>query len=291
MSGGNDLPTAAFMALRERFFEEDGRPVPFKLRDKLNTQDDPLDEFLAQDVLAELDGIACSPAPGPLITPDLVLHRAEVDRSDDLHQIVGIEVKKVERTAQGAVARASGLDYNTTPPCGLIRVYGSDNEPMNIRGFYLFVCLETAPRTRSRVIISALALVDGNLLNEDFRLYLQVTGERSKRIGLGSFADGADRARPMMIFGNPLGVPDLDHAATMVHPTHTLSDRMPGLKRACVIRRAMPSGEHRDFSCYRDARDLRSNSARVVVDPFLTPTRDTKTRPRGRFVLPFTVAN
>ena len=59
------------------------------------------------------------------------------------------------------------------------------------------------------MVITAFALVDGNLLNEDFDLYLGVTGERTKRIGLGTFADGADRARPMLIFGNPLGIPQL----------------------------------------------------------------------------------
>lgn len=290
MAGRQDLPTAAFMALRERFFDDDGHPIPFDLRDKRNTQDDPLDEFLARDVLAGLAGVACSPAPGPLITPDLVLHRAEVARPDDLQQVVGIEVKKIERTAQGTVARASGLDYNTTPPCGLLRVYARDDTPVNVRGFYLFVCLEIAPRTWRRMIVSALALVDGNLLNEDFDLYLEVTGERRKRIGLGTFADGADRARPMVIFGNPLGIAALDHAATLVHPISNLSDTVPSLKRAHLIRRSTADGRHREFSCYRDVRDFQGDGASVLVDPFLTPTRDTRTRPRGRFVLPFTVA-
>lgn len=290
MAGYQDLPTIAFMALRERFFDGDGHPIPFDLRDKRNTQDDPLDEFLARDVLAGLAGVACSPAPGPLTTPDLVLHRAEVANSNDLRQVVGIEVKKIERTAQGAVARASGLDYNTTPPCGLLRVYASDDAAVNIRGFYLFVCLEIAPRTSSRMIVSALALVDGNLLNEDFDLYLEVTGERRKRIDLGTFGDGADRARPMMIFGNPLGIAELDQAATLVHPTGTLSDAFPNLKRAHVIRRSTVDGRVREFCCYRDVRDFQGDGASVLIDPFLTPTRDTRTRPRGRFVLPFTVA-
>lgn len=48
-----DLPALAFIALRKRFFDDEGTPIPFDLRDKLNTQDDPLDEFLAQRVLAE----------------------------------------------------------------------------------------------------------------------------------------------------------------------------------------------------------------------------------------------
>ena len=74
----------------------------------------------------------------------------------------------------------------------------------------MFVCLEQAPGTEN-VMLSALALVDGNVLNEDFALYLSVTGERTKRIDLGTFSDGADRNRPMLIFSNPLGIPERQH--------------------------------------------------------------------------------
>ena len=135
--------------------------MPFRLRDKRNTQDDPFDEFLAEDVLSDLEGISCIRAPGPLITPDMVLHRAKgkIDCANDPRQIVGIEVKKIERTAQGGVARASGSDFNTTPPCGRIRVYDAAAAPLDIRGFYLFVCLEPLPGNPDRVILSAFALV------------------------------------------------------------------------------------------------------------------------------------
>ena len=120
-----DLPTVTFLRLRQRFFDSDGRPIPFQLRDKRNTQDDPLDEFLADNVLTHLEGVTCIRAPGPLIAPDFVLYRegAKINRTDDLNQIVGIEVKKVERTPQGAVARATGLDFNTTPPCDDFNLY------------------------------------------------------------------------------------------------------------------------------------------------------------------------
>jgi hypothetical protein len=130
---GTDMPdilTSAFLALRARFFDETGTPTPFRLRNKRNTQDDPFDEFLATDVLSSLEGMTCAKASGPLITPDMVLYRPERcegaalhDLVKDLDLIVGVEVKKLERTVQGGVARASGLDYNTTPPCGRIRVY------------------------------------------------------------------------------------------------------------------------------------------------------------------------
>lgn len=38
-----DLPTAIFLQLRHRFFDDAGGPIPFVVRDKLNTQDDPFD--------------------------------------------------------------------------------------------------------------------------------------------------------------------------------------------------------------------------------------------------------
>lgn len=285
----NDLPTLAFLALRQRFFDDNGQPLPFELRDKGSTQDDPLDEFLAQDVLAELGEVVCRPAPGPLITPDIVLHRPNVDRSDDLNQIVGVEVKKIERTKGGGVARSSGLDFNTTPPCGRILVYDVETTPVEIRGFYLFMCLEPAPRGWNHMMVTALALVDGNVLNEDFDLYLSITGERTKRIGLGTYGDGADRARPMLIFGNPLGIPELDHAATLVHSTRNLADLSPELALVYSLRRSLSDYQHRDFCCYRDVRDIQWSAPTTLTDPFQTPVRDIRTRPRGRFILPFSI--
>ena len=284
-----DIPTRAFLALRRRFFDKRGEPLPFSLRNKGRTQDDPLDEYLANEVFAGLAGIACRPAPGPLITPDMVLHGPNVNRPDNLRQIVGIEVKKLERTERGGVARPSGLDFNTTPPCGRILVYDVDGLPVEIRGFYLFMCVELISKGVGRSIVSALALVDGNLLNEDFDLYLSIVGERTKRIGLGTYGDGADRTRPMLIFGNPLGIPELDRAATLVHSNHDLVDSSSGLSLTHLLRRSVVDGSHREFYCYRDVRDYLGGPITTLIDPFQTPARDTRTRPRGRFVLPFKI--
>lgn len=207
-----DIPTIAFSKLRQWFFDEKSEPVSFKIRDKRNTQDDPFDEYLATSVLTGLDDIECVRAGGPLITPDIVLYRPSLCAGADFHQlandirrIVGIEVKKLERTKGGGVARGSGLDYNTTPPCGRIRIYDAAGRAVDIRGFYLFVCMEHAPRDPKTAFLSALCMVDGNALNEDFELYLNITGQREKRIGLGSYSNGADRTRPMLIFANPWG--------------------------------------------------------------------------------------
>jgi hypothetical protein len=186
-----DLPTIAFLTLRRRLFADAGTPLPFKLRDKRNTQDDPFDEHLATRVLAAPGSVVCTRASGPLITPDMVLYRPDEcrgasaeDLADDIDRIVGIEVKKLERRAQGSVARRSGLDYNTTPPCGRVRVYDAGGRAVDIRGFYLFVCMERARDDAQAFVLTALCMIDGNALNEDFDLYLSVTGARKKRIGL-----------------------------------------------------------------------------------------------------------
>lgn len=290
-----DLPTIVFLKLRRQFFDRTGRPVPFSLRDKRNTQDDPFDEFLATEVLADINGIECVRAGGPLITPDMVLYRPEqraganhAKIADDIRKIVGIEVKKLERTTQGGVARASGLDYNTTPPCGRVRVYDAAGRAVDIRGFYLFVCLERAANDPSAVVLTALCLVDGNALNEDFELYLSITGEREKRIGLGTYADGADRARPMLIFANPLGAREFDGAPTLIHPSKTVQQAEPELQLVYRLRRAVPDGGVRNFYCYRRRTDVPAGwTVADLVDPFPTPARDLRTRQRGRFKLPF----
>ena len=290
-----DITTDIFMKLRSQFFDEAGQPIPFQLRPKKNTQDDPFDEYLARDVLGDLTGVECVKAPGPLITPDMVFFRPKGcrgadarDLSDDLDRIVGVEVKKLERTRQGSVARSSGLDYNTTPPCGRVRVYDERDEPVDIRGFYLFVCLEISDKDPSAVILTALAFVDGDILNDDFDFYLSIVGEREKKIGLGTYGDGADRTRPMLIFSNPLGLPELDHAVTLVHRSGDLQTKK--LRRVYEIQRSLSGGGTRSFYCYRSAADLPDEGmGNVLVDPFHVPERDSRTRPRGRFRLPFRV--
>ncbi len=291
-----DIVTQAFLALREHFFDANDRPIPFSLRPKRNTQDDPFDEMLASDVLAHLPGIACEKSSGPLITPDMVLFRTDLCAgrasgalADAVDSIVGLEVKKLERTAQGTVARGSGLDYNTTPPCGRVRVYDRAGSALDIRGFYLFVCLE--PAGPAEVALTALALVDGDLLNSDFDLYLSIVGERVKRIGLGTYGDGADRARPMLIFANPLGIKELSQGAFLVHPAADLGDDAR-LCKVFTFNRTVQAGGSRTFSCYRLASDVPPGiSVETLDDPFPTPgRRSERTSPRGRFKLSFRLA-
>jgi len=296
MAEVDDLTILAFLALRQKFFTPRGEPVSFGLRPKRYTQDDPFDEFVVNIFNEVLEDAKCVKAPGPLITPDMVLLRLELcEKSSserlrtDLSLVVGLEAKKLERGKTGRVARASGLDYNTTPPCGTVRVYQESGGTLDIRGFYLFVCLEPAPAAPEELVVTSLVLCDGDILNADFEYYLSVVGEREKIIGLGTYKDGVDRKRPMVIFANPLGATELDHHASLIHPDPDLQSREPSLRKVYTVRRNIPGGGHRDFSCYRVKEDVPSAwEAKALIDPFPTPARrEAITQPRGRFHLPF----
>lgn len=251
MTDSTDLTFEAFAILRDHFFDRNGLPKPFPLREKRNTQDNPLDEYICDVLRDHLQDSECVPSPGPLISPDLVLLRP--DRCNnasraalraDLTRIVGIEVKKLERTESGSVARSSGLDYNTTPPCGVIRVYDAND-------------------------------------------YLSAIGQREKEIGLGTYENGVNRNRPMFIFANPLGAPEMDHSATLIHSHPTLAESAIGLKTVYRLIRTV-NDEERVFYCYRLAMDV--ETGHVVTDltnPFSTPSsRSIRTQSRGRFRLP-----
>lgn len=290
-----DLSVEVFLALRNYFFDSRGAAKPYELREKGNTQDDPLDEFICRVLAANLQGdITVVKASGPLITPDLAIHRlGQLDflpRKDlraDLSRIVGLEVKKLQRQSTGRIARASGMDYNTTPPCGTVRIYDREGSALDIKGFYLFVCQETQQGDERTYKLTALALCDGNLLNEDFRYYKSIVGKRSKEIGIGTYGDGANRLRPMTIFTNPLGAPSLDHRSTLIHARDDLEAEDSALRRVGSIERSVPNEKHpgfRTFHCYRDRRDALGDADPFYErDPFPQPRRTKDTVPRGRF--------
>ena len=287
----SDLTVEAFLILRDVFFRQDSSPKLFTLREKHNTQDDPLDEHIASVFAAKLTDATCQKSSGPLISPDLVLYRLDECRTstrddlrDDVSKIVAIEVKKLERGENGQIARASGLDYNTTPPCGIVRIYDGDDQPLDIRAFYLFVCQENKG---GKVFLSALALVDGNILNDDFDLYLRITSQREKEVGLGTYGDGANRNRPMLIFANPLGAPELDKATTLVSKEGA-GDPDARLGLVYRIKRQTATGEWRDFAAYRKIEDIPGDwMVKELIDPFPQPaSRINTTQARGKFRLP-----
>lgn len=289
MSG--DLAAQAFIVLRNFFFDENGDPKQFQLRDKRNTQDDPFD-VLVYDVLENGLGadIECVRAPGPLVSPDMAILRPErlkstprLEIKNDSTSIVAIEVKKLERGSNGKVARASGLDYNSTPPCGTVRVYDGANSTLDIRGFYLFVCLE-ATRSGGLFELSALALCDGDILNADFKYYIDITGERSKDIGVGTYGDGANRNRPMVIFANPLGADAIDNSVTLIHKSADLN--VPGIVKVGTITRTIATTNlNAEFTCYRSDLDA-DGSQFALTDPFPSAkNRSERTTGRGKFTV------
>jgi len=291
-----DLTTESFLILRRSFFAKGAKPRPFRLRDKRNTQDDPLDEYIHRLLSDQFPtDVDCVKAPGPLITPDLVVLRPEVCKraarvtlSSNLTHIVAIEVKKLERTQSGAIARPSGMDYNTTPPCGTVRVYDSSGAVLDIRGFYLFVCQEAVRNQSGKYQLSSLVLCDGNLLNEDFNYYLSIVGERAKEIGLGTYGNGANRTRPMLIFSNPLSTLQLDHSVTLIHSRDDLEKNVSQLRQVGLIKRTIQQGGTNTFYCYRLADDIPKDHRQFeLLDPFPLPARTEKTQPRGRFRLNF----
>ena len=65
-----DLAAEAFVCLRNAFFDQRGSPEAYRLRDKRNTQDDPLDEQIHKLVSGRLPaGTNCIKAPGRLSLP------------------------------------------------------------------------------------------------------------------------------------------------------------------------------------------------------------------------------
>ena len=138
-----DLSAETFFALRNRFFDGEAHPRTFPLRQKGSTQDDPLDEYICRCLQSDLPiDLKVEKASGSLISPDLVVYRPTACKGasrasllQDSTRILGLEVKKLERQSGGGVSRSSGLDYNTTPPCGTIRVYSPDGQSLDISGY------------------------------------------------------------------------------------------------------------------------------------------------------------
>jgi len=291
-----DLTIETFLLLRNKFFDAKGNPVSFPLRDKRNTQDDPLDEYISEILKRDLPSNAsCIKARGPLITPDLVVLRPEICKGStpkqlegDLSRIIAVEGKKLERAKSGMIARVSGLDYNTTPPCGTVRIYDSANRPLNIRCFYLFICQEPDLDRKGYFRLTALVLCDGNMLNQDFNFYLSIVGERTKQIGLGTYKDGFNRQRPMLVFANPLGAKEMDRRVTLIHPDKSLHEHYKNLSLSNILRRSISEGKFNEFYCYRFDKDIPTDwKISTLVDPFPVPEREIKTQPRGKFRLDF----
>lgn len=285
-----NLAYQSFSVLRDLFFDDSGTPKRFDLREKRNTQDDPFDEYISSilDEKLRSNGVRCQRSSGPLISPDMAVFDPRANTRDretqnNPYAIIGIEVKKLERKS-GSISRATGMDYNSTPPCGQVRVYSADDRPLVVKGFYLFACLETD--ARGKYFVSAMCLCDGSILNDDFELYQRITGSREKEINIGTYGDGANRNRPMLIFSNPLGSKLLDHKITLISGLD-LGREIGNIGLAWrFIRRDRDQNDH-VFYTYMDKRDIPGNHVvSDVFEPFPVPqNRVSETQGRGRFNL------
>lgn len=262
-----DLHHRVFLALRDELFDSAGKSLPISLPILKNRDIYPFDSFIEIILRKRLQDLFVQHAPNEWTHPDFVVSGSSM--------LLGLEAKKFNRK-NGRVPRASGCDYNSTPPCGKIIVYRKNN-PVVIRCFYLFACLES---DGNKDYVRTLCLCDGNIINEDFELYRQAIGVRQKIIGLGTYQDGMNRCRPMFVFSNPLGIKELDGTATLLCCKRIHNDR---LGVAGVLTRNSGNKKH-ICVIYQDKRDIPSHPW-CLKDPFLTPKRDTKTKGRGRFVL------
>lgn len=292
-NGSMDIATQAFIELDDMFFDSDGNPQSFYLRPKENTQDDPFDEYIQKELADRLSDLNVE-GSSPLVSPDIAIYDPDrvtqlSGRVDDLQSIVSVEVKKLERTAAGNISRASGLDYNSTPPCGTVRVHKPGKHHLDISSFYLFACLEEVDGTDRQHEVSAFVLCDGDVLNEDFDLYKSVAIEsREKEIGLGTYGDGMDRQRPMFVFPNPVGADEMDHEATLMHPGDGLGDSSSELSKVYNLVRSDRgkdgSDTSRTFYCYRTGNS--GGYLGELENPFPTPgSRSSSTQSRGKFTL------
>jgi hypothetical protein len=206
---------------------------------------------------------------------------AAAQRSDAYCWNRGEEARK-NSAREGCKRLWHGLQHHS--PCGTVRVYDQQGYAIDIRGFYLFVCQEPIRREHGLFRLSALVLCDGNLLNADFEFYVSIVGERTKGIGIGTFGDGANRVRPMLIFANSLGLSQLDHMVTLIHSRSDLANEVPQLTRVGCIQRTTPRGDIHVFYCYRLPHDIRAGDTYfTLLDPFPSPTRTERTQARGRF--------
>ena len=285
-----NIPVKVFEVLRDLFFDTNGNPKFFSLREKRNTQDDPFDEMIAHELSSRLrlSGLVCQKAPGPLISPDIAIFDSSVnldstDAENNPEKLIGIEVKKLERSSNGAIARSTGLDYNSTPPCGRIRLYSPTNKELVAKGYYLFACLE---QRGDQFFVSAMCLCDGSIINDDFDFYQEITGSREKGINLGTYGDGANRNRPMLIFSNPLGASFLDKKISLISGLD-LSETRGNIGLAWRLHRKDTHGIDHVFYCYLDKRDISQDSnAQDQYEPFPVPQRrSTETQGRGKFKL------
>lgn len=281
----SDLSLDYFKILRNHFFDEKFSSVPFYLKLKKNTQDDPFDTYLSESQF-NIPNACRARAPGPLITPDFVFYRNPLPNSFsclDTTQIIGVENKRIE-LRPSEIPRLSSIDFNSTPPCGKIRIFKNDN-PFDIRGFYLVSIIDSDKSNAYQKIMKAFCLVDGDFFNNDFNFYLESVGPREKKIEIGSYKDGIDRVRPMFVFPNPICLDDLSSCASLIHEAADLDKLDSSIVKTHKIIRSSNNNKN-TFYVYRSKIDCDNlNSIKIIENPFLDKKLKKETSQRGKFKL------
>lgn len=154
-------------------------------------QDDPFDEWFGEMLKNALPDFEVTHS-GPLTTPDVIL------RDRKTHEIIGIEVKKVDEQEGGADSRGLTLDYNSCIPCGTMQIKVG-NRDSRIKTYYFFGLLSL-----DRKSLVSSCLMDGDFLNYDFQLHLQGKYANTSNYGHGPYGEGSVRGRAMYNYPNPM---------------------------------------------------------------------------------------
>jgi hypothetical protein len=301
MLTGTSLIVATFLALRNTFFDADG-PRRLLLPPRGSDQVDPFDRFVVSALndtfVNNGEQIVCQGSSKPLVSPDcIVINKSYVSQAtgdEAVNGIFGLEIKRIGRKSNDSIVRRSGLDYSSTPPCGIARVQRigkHEKALLEIPNYYLFVCLEH--EKDNEYIATAVVMCTGDLINANRDLYwATITGSRSRHVGIGSYGDGMDRQRPMFVFANPLAATELDrHVTLILNENDCLGQEWPEIAAVHTINRSLTSKDtdmvnQRRFRAYRAITDLEEDPLPFVLqDPFPMPRHRQPERARGSFVM------
>ena len=72
--------------------------------------------------------------------------------------------------------------------------------------------------------LESVCVVPGRMLNETMDLYNEITGTRSKEVGLGSYEDLINRNRPMVVGPNPLNCEALRGKFSFFHDQSNMDE-------------------------------------------------------------------
>jgi hypothetical protein len=213
-------------------------------------------------------------------------HRTATERSDPAAWAAAVEVKKLQPKSGGGVGRASGMDYNSTPPTPVARIgVAGSLAVLAMPATYVFAIVDTRA---DDLQVRGLVMCVGSVLDASEGEYLRAAQTRKKRIGLGSYGDGMDRVRPMFVYPNPLSASDFSSSATLISDRADLVEEYPQLARLGTLERTLhgvdAAGSVEFTYYYSVAAEADARRGGDLVDPFrAVADRFESTAARGRF--------